>query len=137
MSLKHWCKSGRGCLCKTSKTFADPSAVTTQMRGDSNFWSLPPVNDIVLANTSGHHSASRRQTWHYLNGQQYSQINYILMRRRFRSGVNIARTRSFPGAGIRSNHDLLMMIFRLRLKKQTNKQTKTASQNTHDSSLTS
>ena len=39
------------------------------------------------------------------------------MRKRFRSGVNIARTRSFPGADIGSDHDLLMMTFRLRLKK--------------------
>ena len=46
-------------------------------------------------------------------------------------GVNIARTRSFPGADIGSGHDLLMMTFRLRLKK------KSASQNTQDSSLTS
>ena len=39
------------------------------------------------------------------------------MRKHFRSGVNIARTRSFPGADIGSDHDLLMMTFRLRLKK--------------------
>ena len=30
---------------------------------------------------------------------------------------DIARTRSFPGADIGSDHDLLMMTFRLRLKK--------------------
>ena len=40
------------------------------------------------------------------------------MRKRFRSGVNIARTRSFPGADIGSDHDLLMMTFRLRQKKK-------------------
>ena len=39
------------------------------------------------------------------------------MRKRFRSGVNIARTRSFPGADIGSDHDLLMMTFHLRLKR--------------------
>ena len=39
------------------------------------------------------------------------------MRKRFRSGVNIARTRSFPGADIGSDYDLLMMTVRLRLKK--------------------
>ena len=31
--------------------------------------------------------------------------------------MNIARTRSFPGADTGSDHDLLMMTFRLRLKK--------------------
>ena len=39
------------------------------------------------------------------------------MRKRFRSGVNIARTRSFPGADIGSDQDLLMMTFHLRLKR--------------------
>jgi len=45
------------------------------------------------------------------------QIDYILVRKRFRSGVNIARTRNFPGADIGSDHDVLLMTFRLRLKK--------------------
>ena len=44
-------------------------------------------------------------------------IDYILVRKRFGSGVNIARTRRFPGADIGSDHDLLMMTFHLRLKK--------------------
>ena len=74
-------------------------------------------NDFVLANTFGHHKAFRRWTWHSPNGQHHNQIDYILVRKRFRSGVNIARTRSFPGADIGSDHDLLMMTFRLRLKK--------------------
>ena len=39
------------------------------------------------------------------------------MKKRFRSGVNIHRTRSFPGAAIGSDHDLVMMTFRVRLKK--------------------
>ncbi|WP_419585454.1 hypothetical protein, partial [Thiolapillus sp.] len=33
--------------------------------------------------------------------------------------MNIARTRSFPGTDIGSDHDLLMMTFRLRLKKNS------------------
>ncbi|WP_419610725.1 hypothetical protein, partial [Thiolapillus sp.] len=74
-------------------------------------------NDLVLANTFGHHKASRGWTWHSQNGQHHNQIDYILVRKRFRSGMNIARTRSFPGADIGSDHDLLMMTFRLRLKK--------------------
>ena len=39
------------------------------------------------------------------------------MKKRFRSGVNIHRTRSFPGADIGSDNDLVMMTFRVRLKK--------------------
>ena len=30
-------------LVKTGKAFVDPSAMTTQMREDSDFWSLPPL----------------------------------------------------------------------------------------------
>ena len=44
-------------------------------------------------------------------------IDYILVKKRFRSGVNIHRTRSFPGADIGSDHDLMMVTFRVRLKK--------------------
>ena len=73
-------------------------------------------NDLVLANTFGHHKASRRWTWHSSNGQHHNQVDYILMRKRFWSGVNIARTRSFPEADIGSEHDLLMMTFHLCLK---------------------
>ena len=49
--------------------------------------------------------------------QQHNQIDYILVRMRFRSGMNSARKRSFPGADIGSDHELLMMTFRLRLKR--------------------
>ena len=74
-------------------------------------------NDLVLANTFGHHKAFREWTWHCPNGQHHNQIDYILVRKRFRSGVNIARTRSFPGADTGSHYDLLIMTFRLHLKK--------------------
>ena len=74
-------------------------------------------NDLVLANTFGHHKASRGWTWHSSNRQFNSQIDCILVRKRFRSEVNIARTRSFSGVDIGSDHDLQMMTFRLRLKK--------------------
>ena len=74
-------------------------------------------NDIVLENTFGHQKASRRWTWQSPNGQHHNQINYVLVRKRFRSGVSTARTRSFPGADIGSGYDLLMVTFRLRLKR--------------------
>ena len=41
----------------------------------------------------------------------------FLVRKRFRFGMNIARRRSFPGADIGSDNDLLMMTFHLRLKR--------------------
>ena len=74
-------------------------------------------NNLIMANTLGHHKTSRRWTWHSPNGQHHSQIDYILARKLFRSGVNGARTRSFPGADTGSDHDLLMMTFHLRLRR--------------------
>ena len=40
-----------------------------------------------------------------------------MIKRRFQTSVNIAKTRSFPGADIESDHDLVMMTFKLHLKK--------------------
>ena len=37
------------------------------------------------------------------------QIDYMLVRKHFGPGVNIHRTRSFPGADIGSDNDLVMM----------------------------
>ena len=39
------------------------------------------------------------------------------MKKHIRSDINIHRTRSFPGADIGSDHDLVMMTFRVRPKK--------------------
>ena len=36
--------------------------------------------------------------------------------KRFRSGIKIARTRTFPGADVGSDHDMVMMTFQIRLK---------------------
>ena len=90
---------------------------------------IATFNDLVLANIFGPHEASRKWTWHSSNGQHDEQINYVLVRKRFRSGVNSARTRSFPKADTGSDRDLLIMALHLRLRRIT-------SQNTQDSSLT-
>ena len=70
-------------------------------------------NDLMLANTFDPHEAPRRAT----NGKHHNQIDDIMVRNRFRSSVNIAKTRSFPGADIGSDHDLVMMTFKLLLKR--------------------
>ena len=45
------------------------------------------------------------------------QIDYILVQNRFRSGINKAKTRTFPGADVGSDHDMVLLNFRVRLKK--------------------
>ena len=75
-------------------------------------------NSLILTNTLGSHKPSRRWTKHSPDEKHHNQIDYTLAKfKRFRSGVNIHRTRSFPGADIGSDHGLVVMIFRIRLKK--------------------
>ena len=50
------------------------------------------------------------------DGVHHSQLDYILLQKRFQSGINIARMRSFLGADVGSDHDLLMMTFHTRVK---------------------
>ena len=74
-------------------------------------------NDLLLTNALGKHKVSRRWTWHSPNGGYHNQIDYIMVWRRFMTSVNTAKTRSFSGADIGSDHDLVMMSLRLRLNK--------------------
>ena len=92
-------------------------ARTKQMREDSASWSLQPLTILYAANTFVHHKASRRWTWHTPNGQNHDQFNYISVRNRVQSGVNVSRTRNFPGADIGSYHNLLMTTLHLHLKR--------------------
>ena len=73
-------------------------------------------NNLVLANTLGNHKPSRRWTWHNPDGTYHNQIDYILVKKRFRSGIKTARTRTFPGADVGSDHAMVMMTFQTRLK---------------------
>ena len=70
----------------------------------------------MLANTLGSHKPSRRWTWHSPDGTHHNQIDYILVKKRFRAGIKTARTRTFPGADVGSDHDMVMMTFQTRLK---------------------
>ena len=68
-------------------------------------------NNLVLTNILGPHKPSSRWTWHSPDGKHHTQIDNIFVKKRFRSGDNIHRTRSFPGADIGSDHDQVMMTF--------------------------
>ena len=104
------CKSGQGCTWKLARDLGpvcgDETIERTQTTG-----SLPPLSILCVRTLFGHHKATRRWTRHSPNRQHHNQTDYILVRKRFRSKVNFARTRSFP------DHDLLMTTFHLRLKR--------------------
>ena len=74
------------------------------------------INSLIAINTFGPHKKSRINTCHSPGGLYHNQIDYILTQKRFATSVNINKTRSFPGADIGSDHDLVMMKFNLRLK---------------------
>ena len=93
------------------------SYILTLIFADFSLLEIATFNSLVLTNTLGPHKPSRRWTVHSPDGKHHNQIDYILVRKRFRTVVNIHRTRSFPGADIGSDHDLVMVSFRVRLKK--------------------
>ena len=76
---------------------------------------------LTGANTLSPHKPSRRCTWHSPGRDYHYQIDYIMVKQRFQSSENIAKTRSFPGADIGSDHELVMMTFRLHLQRMKNK----------------
>ena len=73
---------------------------------------------LTLANTLFPHKMSRRTTWHSPNGLHHNQIDFILTPRRFKSSINKAKTRTYPGADMGSDHDLVMMVMKLKLKRK-------------------
>ena len=77
-------------------------------------------NNLKVANTFGPPKPSRCWTWHSPGGDYHNQMDYIMAKRRCQSSVNIAKTRSFPGADIGSEQKLVMMNFRLCLLRMKN-----------------
>ena len=75
-------------------------------------------HQLTITNTLYPHKISRRTTWHAPNGIVHNQIDYILTPRRFKSSVNKAKTRTYPGADIGSDHDLVLLVMKMKLKKR-------------------
>ena len=72
-------------------------------------------NTLVIANTLFQQHKRRLYTWTSPDGQHRNQIDYILCSQRWRSSIQLAKTR--PGADCGSDHELLIAKFRLKLKK--------------------
>ena len=60
---------------------------------------------------------SRRITWTAPDGIARNQIDYILIDKKCASSINGHKTRSFPGADIGSDHNLVMLTMKLKLKR--------------------
>ena len=72
-------------------------------------------NIWVIANTLFQQHKRRLYTWTSPDGQHRNQIDYILCSPRWRSSIQSAKTR--PGADCGSDNELLIVKFRLKLKK--------------------
>ena len=71
---------------------------------------------MVAANTLFPHKKSRCTTWHSPNGEVHNQIDYILTTQRFKSSIIRTSTRSYLGADFNSDHDLVLINMKLKLK---------------------
>ena len=72
-------------------------------------------NALVMANTFFQQHKRRLYTWTLPDGRHQNQIDYILCSQRWRSSILSANTRL--GADCDSEHERLIVKFRLKLKK--------------------
>ena len=67
---------------------------------------------FTIANTLHPQKNLRKSTWHSPNGLFHNQIDYILILQWFKSSIQKASTRTYPGAEINSDHDLVLCNMR-------------------------
>ena len=72
-------------------------------------------NTLLIANTFFQQHQRRLYTWTSADGQYQNQIDYVLCSQRWRSSIQSATTRL--GADCGSDHEFLIVRFRLKLKK--------------------
>ena len=72
-------------------------------------------NTLVTANTLFQQHKRRLYTWTSPDGQHRNQTDYILCSQRWRSSIQLTKTR--PGADCGSDHEIFIAKFRLKLKK--------------------
>ena len=70
---------------------------------------------LMITNTWFNHVKRRRYTWKKPGDTGRYQIDYILVRQRYRNGVKDSR--SYPGADVYSDHNLVAMKVDVKLKK--------------------
>jgi len=71
-------------------------------------------NGMVIANTMFKHHPRRLYTWKSPGDRFRNQIDFIMVNARWRTSVTNCKT--FPGAECGSDHQLLVMVHKLKLK---------------------
>jgi endonuclease/exonuclease/phosphatase family metal-dependent hydrolase len=77
---------------------------------------------LIATNTWFKQEKRRRYTWKAPGDRQRCQIDYILIKQRYRNSVKKAS--SYPGADADSDHNLVIMKTKLKLRKAKTKKTK-------------
>ena len=109
----------RGMECKSRKSRNTWS--NRQIWPWNTEWSKAKANRVcqgitlVIANTLFQQHNRRLYTWTSPDGQYRNQIDYILFSQRWTNSIESAQT--IPGADCGSDHELLIVKFRLKLKK--------------------
>jgi exonuclease III len=70
---------------------------------------------LKITNTRLHHDKRRRYTWKKAGDTGRYQLDYILVRQRY--GNTVKNSRSYPGADVDSDHNLVLMDVKIRFKK--------------------
>lgn len=70
--------------------------------------------NLAITNTLFKHHPRRQFTWRSPDGRTKNQIDYILIKQRWRSSAT--NCRAYPGADCGTDHQLLVLDFRLRFK---------------------
>ena len=73
------------------------------------------ANDLVAVNTFFEQPPRRLYTWTSPDGQHRNQIDYIMIKARWKSSFLSVKTR--PGADCGTDHELLIADFKMRLKR--------------------
>ena len=73
------------------------------------------ANEMVISNTLFKQHRRRLYTWTSPDGNTINQIDYFCIHERWKTTV--VNTKTLPGADYGSNHELLMMSMRLKIKK--------------------
>ncbi|VVC38380.1 Endonuclease/exonuclease/phosphatase [Cinara cedri] len=92
---------------------------TRNQRGD-RLIEFCKERDMIITNTLFSQPKRRRYTWTMPEEGNRYQLDYILVKKRYRNQVK--QSKSYPGADINSDHNLVIMETRLSLKKSTRNQ---------------
>ena len=72
-------------------------------------------NNFIISNTLFNHHKRRRYTWKMPGDQARYQLDYVLVKQRYRNGVK--NCRAYPGLDVYSDHNPVIMSMKIQLKK--------------------